>query len=316
MQSQIVAVSNFGGVQNGARYNAGTAGGSSTLNNGYFEERLQQYFDDPAEFESIGITQKDFPGLFFIDKAHHYHSFIQNFMINYVENYGDQQRWTIKDYAEMYARVINEVDSALNGEEQSKIKNADKLGCFSGEVEIKGWLRQTECLEKVKSNPDLIYGQRCEASKNRNSDGTRSVGKFARSADRCIFSHCRPRYSRIGKNCVKELILHEEGQDKEEIWPEILEKQYHDQVYGVTTDPIKPEEEEKQNQWKTVGIFFIIFSLLLMVALIIIVVIFILIQKSQNSKSKNVELNDQYQEPLVYQTPIPEPCQGQNLSDE
>ncbi|KAA6386899.1 MAG: hypothetical protein EZS28_017574, partial [Streblomastix strix] len=271
--ARIVAVSNFGGVQNGARYNAGTAGGSSTLNNGYFEEKLQQYFDDPAEFESIGITEKDFPGIFYRqgtylsfvdsefyglmqqtkDKLSEFYIYDADFHINNVENYGDQIRWAIKDYAEMYARVITEVDSALKGDkQQSKVKkNADQLGCFFGEVEIKGWLSQTECLDKVKSDPDSIYGYRCEASKNRNPDGTRSIGQFVRNVDGCIFSHCRPGYNRIGKNCVKELILHEEGKDEEEIWPESLEKEYHDQVYGVTPDPIESEEgEEKQNQWK------------------------------------------------------------------
>ncbi|KAA6391623.1 MAG: hypothetical protein EZS28_012848, partial [Streblomastix strix] len=225
-------VSNFGGVQNGARYNAGTAGGSSTLNNGYFEEKLQQYFDDPSEFESVGITEKDFPGIFYRqgtslsfvdsefygvtqqtkDKLSEFYIYDADFHINYVENYGDQIRWTIKDYTEMYARVITEVDFALNGDKQpSKVKkNADQLGCFFGEVEIKGWLSQTECLEKVKSDPDSIYGYRCEASKNRNPDGKRSIGQFVRNVDGCIFSHCRPGYNRIGKNCVKELILHEE----------------------------------------------------------------------------------------------------------
>ncbi|KAA6395773.1 MAG: hypothetical protein EZS28_008705 [Streblomastix strix] len=287
IRREIVTIGNFGGVQDSDRYNAGTAGGSSIQNSGTVDEIYSEFISDPSFGSAIGITEREFPGQFYRDgtsmsyvdtefqgitqdskdKLSEFYIYDADFHINYIENYGDQSNWELQDYADLYARVINEVDQALNGVKSSTQlkmkKNFDQLGCFSGEVEINGWLSQTECLDRVRSDPDSIYGYRCEASKNRNPDGTRSIGKFVRTAKGCIFSNCRPGYSRKWEQCVKDDILI--GEDEDEIWPYTLEQEYQDQLKAA-------EEEKLANKWKVVGIVFIVIAVIAVAALVIIVI--------------------------------------------
>ncbi|KAA6374767.1 MAG: hypothetical protein EZS28_029707 [Streblomastix strix] len=222
----------------------------------------------------------------------------------------EQAALYIKDLSEMYARAIDEVDAALNGGEQQSTrvkKNADPQGCFSGEVDIDGWLSQTECLDRVKNDPNSIYGYRCEASKNRNPDGTRSIGKFVRTADGCIFSNCRPGYNRKWDKCVKDIEL--PGEDPDEIWPATTEKEYLDQLMQWEIPyPIDPilEEEKKTNAWLIVGIIFIVLTVLLIVALVVVIVICIIRSgnKKNDNNDKRVEMNERSQNSQEYNNPL------------
>ncbi|KAA6335504.1 MAG: hypothetical protein EZS28_052957, partial [Streblomastix strix] len=63
--ARIVAVSNFGGVQYGARYNTGTAGGSSVYNSASFDAVYEYFLYNRDLFEMMGITEDDFPGQFY-----------------------------------------------------------------------------------------------------------------------------------------------------------------------------------------------------------------------------------------------------------
>ncbi|KAA6397310.1 MAG: hypothetical protein EZS28_007166, partial [Streblomastix strix] len=292
--ARIVTIGNFGGVQDGDRYNAGTAGGSSIQNSDTVDETYQKFLDDPTFGSTVGFDESDFPGQFYRegtslsyvdtefygiteeskDRLSEFNIFDADFHINFVENYGYQNDWELSDYADLYAGVVTQVDSALNGDESStqlKMKqNADQSGCFSGEVEIKGWLSQTECLDKVKSDPDSIYGYRCEASQNRNPDGTRSIGKFVKTAEGCIFSNCRPGYSRKWDKCVKDTPLL--GETEAEIRPDTLEQEYQEQLKEFEAEEVTTEEEKKTNKWKVVGIVFIVIAVIAVAALVVIVV--------------------------------------------
>ncbi|KAA6360504.1 MAG: hypothetical protein EZS28_043970, partial [Streblomastix strix] len=191
----IVTIGNFGGVQDNDRYNAGTAGGSSIQNSGTVDEIYSAFISDPSFGSTVGITVEEFPGQFYMDgtflsyvdtefhgitedskdKLSEFNIFDADFHINYVENYRDQNDWELQDYADLYARVINEVDQALNGVESStqlKMKKSfDQLGCFFGEVEINGWLSQTEYVKLLRIETqmehevlDNLLGQQKDAS--------------------------------------------------------------------------------------------------------------------------------------------------------
>ncbi|KAA6359908.1 MAG: hypothetical protein EZS28_044566, partial [Streblomastix strix] len=61
----IVTIGNFGGVQDGDRYNAGTAGGSSIQNSGAVDGTYKEFFDAPQYASTIGFDGSDFPGQFY-----------------------------------------------------------------------------------------------------------------------------------------------------------------------------------------------------------------------------------------------------------
>ncbi|KAA6377733.1 MAG: hypothetical protein EZS28_026741, partial [Streblomastix strix] len=67
--ARIVTIGNFGGVQDGDRYNAGTAGGSSIQNSDAVDETYQKFLDDPTFGSTVGFDESDFHEQFYRDET-------------------------------------------------------------------------------------------------------------------------------------------------------------------------------------------------------------------------------------------------------
>ncbi|KAA6369831.1 MAG: hypothetical protein EZS28_034642 [Streblomastix strix] len=320
-QKKTVALGNFGGVHNKARYDVGTAGGSGPMNNQYIEQLQEKYLENLDLFIDYDINLDMFPKQFYrkgsfmqisyielygvtpekADQLNEFYIYDADFHINHAEQYGnlvleDED----KDY-QMYNRVINELNkmlgNAIQDEQiaQSQI-NVDsdfvdnETGCVAGEVLINTNGVIEECKSLQDSDIHSVYGYKCsvENYNQRNEINDEIlVGQFIKNSNGCKFSHCTAGYMRVGNKCEKEMILFGDTED-------YVRPQYLEPVVDTQVDTDTDIEPKKESQMKLILIIIFAAIIVILIVSLITVSVYCSLRKVRVPQQRdNFELQQQ-----------------------
>ncbi|KAA6357584.1 MAG: hypothetical protein EZS28_046889, partial [Streblomastix strix] len=270
--TQTIALGNFGGVHNKARFNFGTAGGSSVVDNEYIEYLRYVWSVAPDEFFGMAVDGTEFPDPFYRNNTlvtyvqmelygqtpktsqynNEFYIYDADFHINWAEQYYDVANESDVSDNILYRRVIQELNQKLgifqsNANRNSQGKGNDdtdtEIGCAAGDI----FINTTGSLEDCKSLEDqdlhAVYGYKCssedETVRNIDTDEI-ETGEFIKQASGCIFSHCQAGYNRENGKCVAAQLFY--GEEESQVRPPYLEPTTPDPDPSEPTPDPDPSE--------------------------------------------------------------------------